>query len=377
MNAHPPTLTVHSIDELLAYLPHSLGFHPRRAVVVAAMRGRQLLCTAHIALDDCRAVRDEAPATTALDGAACRAAASQLLTVLRRHGVTDVHIVGYEDIPGESQRLLETIERLGRPHVVVSSLAVVRGGRRWMPLSGDVRERVDGVDIQPHPQSPAIVAGVVSGSAPLPDRAQVRARVAEDPVVSGAVAAALDQVEALAQARGGGRRVPRGGALWRRLLVPTDPIDGSHEQWPELSAHDHARLLRSLSDVQWRDGVIAWAAPGSLPMTALPRPIRRTLHRHLDGPPADPRAILARLEALARHAPSTHPSQVAPICTVVGCVAWHLGDGGVARDAHERALDADPGYRLALLGLRVIELGVRPQRPQRGQGMGPVGRLAV
>jgi transposase len=41
-------------------------------------------------------------------------------------------------------------------------------------------------------------------------------------------------------------------------------------------------------------------------------------------------------------------------------VAWWRGDGALARTCLDRALDATPGYRLALLLERMLDLGVRP-----------------
>ena len=58
-----------------------------------------------------------------------------------------------------------------------------------------------------------------------------------------------------------------------------------------------------------------------------------------------------------RVVPDEHAA--APL-TVLAHLAWWLGDGALARTCLERALAAAPGYRLALLLERMLDLGVRP-----------------
>jgi hypothetical protein len=47
---------------------------------------------------------------------------------------------------------------------------------------------------------------------------------------------------------------------------------------------------------------------------------------------------------------------------VVANYAWWRGDGTIARLALDRALSIDPGYRLAALLARVVDLGIRLTR---------------
>ena len=132
-----------------------------------------------------------------------------------------------------------------------------------------------------------------------------------------------------------------------------------------------------MADVHWRDAIIAWVAPGSLPLAALPATARAGLRTWLPDPVSDETAALGKLMTLARSAPSDQPV-CAHVCAVVGCIAWHLGNGATGRDAHERALIIDPAHRLARLGLRAIDLGMRPgDRPHPGSAADVRPRPAV
>jgi transposase len=54
-------------------------------------------------------------------------------------------------------------------------------------------------------------------------------------------------------------------------------------------------------------------------------------------------------------------AQAAPALTVLANVTWWLGDGALTRVALERALDIEPGYRLACLLERMVALAIRPR----------------
>lgn len=374
-------ISVRSIDELIAYLPYSLGHRPHEDLVIVGMRGKELLVTARLALwpddgpdDDSLLAEADADVEeierTPFTPRAARTLARSAFETLARNGVTAVHLVAFEARRGESDVVVEAaVQAVSDFGLELFHLHVVRDGRRWSPLAPDVRERVDGIPLTDQSDSPAVLAGMVSGRAPLPNRRAVAQLVAEDPALSEHVGAAMDD---------GGVRRGFAARLWRRVLTAPESRGSSVAgRGPLLGAPEIARLLVSLGDVHWRDGLIAWAAPGSLPMDALPERVQRALRTHLPPTPEDTHAVLERLRALARQAPASHPELVAPICTVVGCVAWHQGEGSTARDAHERALAAVPTYRLAQLGLHVVAHGLRGDVPGPGHALGLRGRRAV
>jgi hypothetical protein len=135
-----------------------------------------------------------------------------------------------------------------------------------------------------------------------------------------------------------------------------------------LTAHDVAALVDSLLDVGLRDAVIAWLCPGTLPLellpddladavaTVLPTPVWADRSAGDAAPVLAGRRLLARLQWLVRAVPDEHS---APALTVLANYAWWLGDGALTRVALERALTHAPGYRLARLLERMVDLGLR------------------
>lgn len=380
--------SVHSLDELIAYLPYHLGFFPQDSLVVTALRRKALVFTARLSLHGMDELSGE-PGPL-LDAGQCRLGAVQLIETATRNGADAVLLFAYEDRRGEGEPLLRaTAAEARRAGIRVTEQVVIHEGRRYLPRAADVRDRVDGVPLTDVGASPAITARTVLGRAPLADRSAVTAQVSEDRALSGEVAAAWGE----ARRRGGATDEDTGGSelrvrrcvgLWARTFAggavsrqaPVDAISA-------LSADEVASLLASLNDVHWRDALIAWAAPGSLPLKALRPNVRRALRTHFATPPQDPHAVLHGLLALARQAPDAIPAASAPIAAVVGCVAWQLGEGATARDAHERALRVDPNHRLARLGLRMVALGIRQESagrghvPRPGQALGIRGERAV
>ena len=87
-------------------------------------------------------------------------------------------------------------------------------------------------------------------------------------------------------------------------------------------------------------------------------------------------ALLHRLLALCRSVPDECAVEAAAVCTVAAHVAWIGGDGAIARVAVDRAVRLDPGYRLARLLERLIDLGLRlPPVTGQERGPGALGRV--
>lgn len=381
----PGAVAVRTLDELLAYLPFHVGFVPSRAVVVIGLRGSRLVGSGHVGFDHDRGVVGASMTGESQEtrGSSPSRAGECLIDVLVGLHVDGVVVVVFEDEPNEGADLTQAVlSAVARERVTMRELVVVRGGRRWLPRSPHVDERLEGVLIAPQRIGPAIAAAVASGASPLPDRAHVRRLVAEDTAASLPVARALEELlDRDGRDRGRAVSGDRAASVWGAWLTNDYGPPGGQGRVvagrPPVHPMDAARLMRSLTDVQWRDAVIAWSAPGSLPWSAVPGDVRAEFRRHFPAAPDDSREVLERLLALARAVPGHRPQLVAGVCSVVGCVAWQLGSGAIARDAFERALAADPGYRLAQLGLRVVRLGVRANDPDPGQAVGGTGQAAV
>jgi hypothetical protein len=240
---------------------------------------------------------------------------------------------------------------------------------------------------------------VALGRSPLPSRASVHALVAAEPARCAGVSEAI----AGSARRPGSRR--RSAAAWGLLLggagasAGPEPGRGSEVA---LDPETVADLVVGLADVGWRDGLIAWLAPGVLPADELDDRVVATLRcslptwgdmglgaRRATGPgrraalsrrrrreaAAEREALMELLLEVCRSVPDDCPREAAAVCTVTAHVAWCGGDGAVARVALERALRLDPGYRLAVLLERLVDHGVRfPVPGRRGLGSDAVER---
>ncbi len=352
---------IRSIDELITWLPYQLGHQPTQSLVLVALTRGRLLGVCRIPLTN-ELAGEELGVDEVLD------VVSGALKTLAREGSDQVHAVAYEEFPGQSGLAVGALEAAAQfMDVELAGLAVVHAGCRRLPWSTDPADR-RGSPVQPVETCPAALHLLVDGQAPMPDRAALRTLVHEDSTLSEPVRPALARLVTRRS-----RRPARAGRLWQRLLAD----GGSPAQVAALSGDDRAKLLASLADVHWRDAIIAWVAPGSLPLAALPATARAGLRTWLPDPVSDETAALGKLMTLARSAPSDQPV-CAHVCAVVGCIAWHLGNGATGRDAHERALIIDPAHRLARLGLRAIDLGMRPgDRPHPGSAAAVRPRPAV
>ena len=378
-------ITLRGPGDVIAVLPYQLGYHPSRSVVAVALRGRRLGLVA----------RSDLPP----DDEACSTAAS-LVGPLLRDGATSVIVLGYEDVPDASQPVLAAlVEQLERAGVDVVDAVVVRGGRRFSLTCSDSCCPPDGVPLPQPADVPAVAEFVALGRAPLPTRAAVEGLLAPDARCCAGVAA-----EVGARARLPHRR-RRSAEAWALLL---EERGGQVANCDGLEAGSVADLVLGLADVAWRDGLIAWLAPGVLPahqldgaVVALLRsslpvwggmgltaagPARAARWAPSDGRPRRRRArieaalerdhLLQRLLAVCRAVPDECPHEAAAICTVTAHVAWVGGDGAIARSCVERALRLQPDYRLAQLLEKLIDCALRLPAPDRRGGAAPtIGRV--
>ncbi|MGO4599473.1 DUF4192 domain-containing protein [Terrabacter sp. 2RAF25] len=341
-----PPVTLRSPAELLAVIPHLLGFEPQQSIVVLALRGSKIGLTQRMDLPDTERVDEVA-----------RALAGHAL----KDGAEAALIVGYEDAPGESLRLIETLSaRLQQRDVSVRDRIVVHDGR-WRSLDCD-RPSCCPPEGNPLP-SPAQAAPVVAefigvGSAPLPDRQTLAAQLEPGPTAD-AVAELLRRGQDAMSTMTDTEARHRLADVWARVLTIGEA---------PITATEAAVALESLTDVSTRDGITSLLIPNSLGLDVLPEGIQSLIRRihtvrgaHEDHD-ADPKAgaMKARLIDLCQHATDEH---AAPVTTLLATYSWWHGDGALARVAIDRALRCDPTYRLARLLCLMLDEGIRPERP--------------
>lgn len=359
---------IRSLDDLIGFLPHLLGHHPSDALVLVATQRTGHLATGRIPLVD-----DETRVPFTVEEVV--ETAGHAVRTFADHGADGVYAVAFASAERAVPILAGLVPEAEAAGVEVHDVVAVHEGRHFLPRSPDARERVEGIPLSPGAVSDSALVHLVDGSDPLPDRGAVRALVLADGDRARGVAEALialEQVAARSVTRP--RRVAaRQGRLWARVLasgIRANPVT-------ELTDHQVAQLLLSLRDVHWRDALIVAILPGTLEWRALKAGDRRAAHRWFGQGCDDPRVVLQRLLELARRAPD-EATVSAGVCALVGCVAWHLGNGATARDAVERALRIDPAHRLAQLLQRMVDHGIRPPRsPASGRAMAPADRPAV
>jgi hypothetical protein len=362
-------ITLRGPGDVLAVLPYQLGYHPRNSIVAISLRGRRVGLV----------VRTDLPPD---DDAAW--VVDALLGPLVRDHATSVIVVGYEDDPDASQTaLLALVEEVEGAGIHVVDVVVVRGGRRYSAICSDPCCPPEGTPLVDPADVPGVAEFVARGRSPLTSRDAVDRLVVPDAVACEGVA------EAVARRTGMPRRRRRSAAAWRTLLRRREPGDEERRDAGRTGSSPSvvADAVLGLADIAWRDGLVAWLAPGVLPFDKLDGSVLALMHRELptwagmglanrpgrgggsteavggalleEEEQQDRQELLQRLLALCRSVPNDCRDEAAALCTVTAHVAWETGDGAVARAAVERALRLMPGYRLAQLLERVVDCGVR------------------
>jgi hypothetical protein len=396
------SIRLRSPGDVVAVLPYQLGYHPDDSLVVVALRDRAVVLVERVDL----------PAPSDAEEAS-----RVLLPPLLHEDPDAVLLVAYETREGLGRPALDALRgQLVGAGLDVLDRMVVRDGRWFAVDCVTGCCPVDGSPVPSAADTPAVAEFVGLGISPLPGRGALAALVAPDPERTPAVAAALEA--RAGRGRGLGEAAARLEALsaWAVFLgvrhAPDQATDGGSGGAPGERSGDGvgdgvgdglgdgsgalppdqvALLVDSLRDTALRDALIGWLCPGSLPVDCLspevvdavrtclatsggdgqawreqgrggPGPRLGTVGRR--GPRrAAPAVTLAgrhhldRLQHLVRAVPDEHAA--APL-TVLANLAWWLGDGALARTCVDRALAASPGYRLALLLERMLDLGVRP-----------------
>jgi hypothetical protein len=317
--------------DVLAIVPHLLGFHPEDSFVVlgAAPPGE------HVELG----FRYDLPSPPGAQ--ATGQLVEHALTVLAHRGAATVIAAGYG--PGG---LVTPVADAFAAAVAARGLRLrellrAENGRYWSYLCRNVTCcPAEGVpfDYQSHPAAAAMTA---AGLAAYPDRA---ARASVIAPVTGEAASAM------------GPAIERASARATALVSRATAQEGGNAL--RLLAAEGRRAVREAIG-RYRGGgritdtgALAW-----LMVVLASLPVRDDAWARMV--PEHREAHLALWADIVRHA--TGPWLPAP-ASLLAFTAWQAGDGALANMALDRALAADPSYSMALLLRDILDAGVPPSQ---------------
>jgi hypothetical protein len=363
------TTTIHLSGhaEVLTVLPYQLGFHPRDCLVVVSLHGSRMGLVQRIDLPPPEHVGE---------------AVDAMMAPLLQDGPRAVLLIGFEEREGESRAMLgEMADACRADGVEVADRIIVRAGRWFVPDCHQSCCPPGGLELPAPSDVPAVAEFVGREICPLPDRsALVDLLEPSSPLLSRAVSPLADRwlklrVEATdtgqtelsaAEAELHGFRASE-LAVWSLVLCEGDDA----EPILALPPHELAILAVSLTDVDLRDGLIAWLCPGTLSQELIDRRLFVQMREALPGPLWLDRDIgnveqvigLQRIERRLCELCAALPDVwAAPALTVLASFTWWRGDGALTRIALDRALRVDPHYRLARLLERMVDEAIRPER---------------
>ena len=361
------TTTIHLSGpaDMLAVLPYQLGFHPSDCLVAVSLRGTRMGLVQRIDLPPPEHVGD---------------AVAAMMAPLRQDTPRSVLLIGFEEREDESRAMLDEMAgACGADGIEVADRIVVRGGRWFAPDCHQRRCPPEGLRLPAPSEVPAVAEFVGREICPLPDRSALADRLEPSgPLTSRALSALADERLALrlAATHAGDDEVDACRAteldVWARVLCAEDDA----ESIQALPSEDLATLAVSLTDVDLRDGLIAWLCPSTLPQELIDPVLFVQMSRLLVQPSwlggavgdievgdigqvIDLQRIEGRLCELCAALPD---AWAVAALTVLATFTWWRGDGALTRIALDRALRVDPHYRLARLLERMVDLAIRPER---------------
>ena len=345
--------------DVLTVLPYQLGFHPRDCLVAVSLHGRRMGLVQRIDLPPPEHVGD---------------AVAAMISPLRQENPRAVLLIGFEEREGDSRAMLDEMKGACQADgVEVADRMVVRGGRWYSPDCHQGCCPSDGVELPAPSEVPAVAEFVGREICPLPDRSALADRVKPiSPLLGGPVSALADEwlARRLKATDAGEDEFDECRAselaVWSMVLSDDDDAEPIHSLLPE----ELAVLAVSLTDVDLRDGLIAWLCPGTMPLELIDPRLFVLLSRSLPDPLwldwdiGDVQQVigLQRVEHRLCELCAALPDVWAvSALTVLASFAWWRGDGALARIALDRALRVDPHYRLARLLEQMVDLAIRPE----------------
>lgn len=311
-----PPLKVLAPEDLIASVPHILGFHPENSVVLMAMDANSLTFTMRVDLPLARHRKQ---------------LAEQLLVPIRRHNPSSVLIIVFgggkanppEHLP--QTKLVAVLEdglaSIGVPVAHSVWVESCEAGAPWCCYAD-----VSCAGSMPDPRSsPVAAATAAAGIVTFANREELAAQVAlaPDDVLARRSTLLDAAVEEQRIATAAGIRLVRDTVA--EFVTRTTPLDDA----------EIVRLVHALSDHNVRDASLSFAA-GATPAAA-----ERLWLELTRGSPAPERAEPA---------------------TLLAFTAYLRGDGALASVAIQAAETACPGHRLAGLLRYALDCGLAPAR---------------
>jgi len=324
-----PRVRVSSPADVLAVVPHLLGFHPALSFVVIGAAGprRQVELGFRYDLPD------------PPDAAVAAEIADHAVGVLTERRMSTVIGVGY----GPGRLVTPVADALAaavrRRRLRLRELLRVENGRYWSYLCGNVNCcPADGTpfDYLSHPVAAAMT---VAGLAAYPDRETLAGTLAP---LTGAAARAMDQAIERASARA-------------QALVDQAQRDGAGN--PLRPAIDAGRRTVREAIGRYRSGGRITDEDGfaALAVGLVHLPVRDDAWARMV--PEHREAHLRLWADVVRRA--SGPWLPAP-ASLLAFTAWQSGDGTLANVALDRVLAADPDYSMARLLRDILAAGVPP-----------------
>ncbi|QGQ19137.1 DUF4192 family protein [Cellulomonas sp. JZ18] len=377
------TLRLDDPRELLAYVPHRLGFRPHESAVAVALRGPRgrVGLVVRVDLDDLAHPTHGPQVARALAGHLDRDGATRVLLVayterdagerLAREGAA--HLAEACDVPvGPLEALLVSAGAYrclacppgccppgGRP---LDDLRSTRVGAEMVLAGSVVVDRRE--DLARIPSAPAEARRSVARARGRWDAARLRAAADGDDAVA---AWRLASLRAWREEVGDAVARPA-PAVGVRGTATDARGPGGRTTFSRLG-----RVEAGLRDRRVRDAVLVTLVPGTgrLPERSLAAPQVRAADDRLLGdamarvvdpdvgvaPPPSARRHEVVLEQVVAHG---RAGGQPPALTLLGLLAWWRGDGARASLLLDRALAGDGEYRLALLLARTLEAGLPP-----------------
>ena len=317
-------ITLSSPQDVIAAVPHLLGFHPADSLVVIATNSHRMV----------GAFRYDLPGP---DTKGIRYVTGHLVRSLEQHQADEVVLVGY-GTPADAWPMLAAAVAELEDLLTVGDALLVAGKRFWSMMCQACCPP-EGIEIDSAATVPA-AQFTAAGSAPLPSREALADMIAPQDGAAArtmrrAVVRAAMQLPPIGRAGPDARHLSR----LRELLAKSAP----------LLDEDAAALTVLLACIRLRDE--AWVLTEA----------------------GDPVVQVEFWADITRRAPQRLAAP--PASLLAYAAACLVGDGALARAAVGRALDANPRYSMARLIEQMLDAGIPAPKcrlPLTPEGLPPI-----